>query len=509
MRSVKIILLFALPLIAQTDKGKPASIEGMVTNSLTGAAVPRAHVHVWGDSQYSAIAAADGRFSIGGIGAGSYKATAERVGFAETMNTRERVLIALKAGDDKSDIEIKLVPTGVITGYVTDADGEPVQGVSVAAQGANNAEYADTNEKGQFRIGGLAPGKYRVHASSGDMMGGRPEIRTDGTAEVHYASTYYPGVLTEKEAGIVTVQPGGESAGVEIRLLNAPFVRVSGRVVGVHPGAEDVNIMVWQRRSGWGIGIKKDGTFELWRLDPGKYWLSANWKTPQGEETHTAGTEIEVAGANIDNVELRAVPLSTISGRLEFEDDRAKQGVQSQLPGPLIRYWPIVGEPMQDDFGPGTVAADATFLLQRVPAGKYRISISSEEAYVKSMRLGSVAIDGPVLDLSSGSDGADLSLLVSANMASISGTVLDEKGNATSAVVHVFNAEQDYSFARQTPVKADGTYLIDHLTPGTYKLIATEIGDNAQAYMDSAETVELDAGAKLTKDLKRQTPSSQ
>jgi hypothetical protein len=500
MRGVKIILWCALPLIAQTDKGKPASVEGVVTNSLTGAPVPRAHVHLQAESQYSAITAADGRFSIGGIAPGSYWATAERVGFATTIN------IAVKAGDSKSDIEIKLVPTGAISGRVTDADGEPMQGVSVAAQGFNSGDYSETDEKGQFRIGGLASGKHRVQASFGGIMGGRPEIRTDGTAEVHYASTYYPSVLTQKEAGTVAVQPGAEAAGVEIRLVSVPFVRVSGKVVGLQPGAEDVNIMVWRQKGGWGIGIKKDGTFELWRLSPGKYWLSANWKTPQGEEVHTAGTEIEVAGSNIDNIELRAVPLSTIAGRLEFEDDQAKQVIQPLLSGPLIQYWPIVGEPMWDDIGPRTVGADAAFRLEKVPAGKYRISISSEEAYVKSMRLGSVAINGPVLDLINGSNGADLSLLVSAAMGSISGTVRDENGNATGAMVKLLNAEQDDAeqgngVERQTPAKADGTYLIDHLAPGTYRLIATEIGDNAQAYEDSAETVEIRAGNKLTKDL--------
>ena len=119
-------------------------------------------------------------------------------------------------------------------------------------------------------IGGLTPAKYRVKASSpGDMMGGRPEIRTDGTAEVHNASSYYPGVLIEKEAGLVQVHSGGESAGVDIKLVRVPFVRVSGKVSGLPQGAENLSVMIWQGDSGTGRPLKKDGTFELWRLDPG------------------------------------------------------------------------------------------------------------------------------------------------------------------------------------------------------------------------------------------------
>ncbi len=159
--------------------------------------------------QYGAQTTDEGKFSIAGIAPGSYSVSGERVGFAGG-----RARVALKADDKKSDLEVKLTPVGAITGRVTDAEGEPVERASVIAEGAEKKE-SSTDENGQFRIGGLAPGKYRVKASYESSMYRfyfmRPEIRADGTTEALNATTYYPGVLTAKQAGKVEVRAGGES----------------------------------------------------------------------------------------------------------------------------------------------------------------------------------------------------------------------------------------------------------------------------------------------------------
>ena len=208
------------------------------------------------------------------------------------------------------DVRVKLTPVGAITGRVVDPDGAPVERAEVIAEGAGKMSQSNTDEKGQFRIGGLAPGGYRVQASRVGMLYRtlmrRPEIRTDGATEVHSATTYYPGVLVAKQAGRVEVRPDSESPGIDIQLLQVPFVHVSGKVRGRPRNVEMAFVSVRFGMNGQGIPLEPGGSFEIWGLDPGKYALSAGWGSTDGTESaHTATAEVEVAGSNIENLELQ------------------------------------------------------------------------------------------------------------------------------------------------------------------------------------------------------------
>jgi hypothetical protein len=464
--------------------------------------MPRVHVTLQGKSaEYGTTSGIDGKFSITGMVPGAYSITAERVGFVTRDDPGK---LALKAGDAKTGIEIKLTPTGAIAGRVTDADGEPVEGITVFAEG-HIGDYTTTDEKGQFRIGGLAPGRYRVKASRNDTWDGKPEIRTDGTVDMHTVTTWYPNALTQNDAGTVVVRPAVETAGIEIRQVRVPFVRVSGKVVGLHPGAEHPLVMVSQGVGGNGSELKPDGSFEIWRLDPGKYRLSAEWTAPNGEHVETAGAEIEVAGSNIDNIELRVVAASDISGRLEFEDDEAKQLIPKAIPGPTVDLFQMGAAP--GSVSSPRVGSDGTFLLEKVAPGKYWLGFSDERLYVKSMRLGSKEIDGAVLDLTNGSSGADLSLVLSAATGSISGTVLDDQGKASAgALVVLTEAGPETGFdARRATSGIDGAYTLANLPPGSYTLVAVEDHD-VPGYENLTQDVEVRTGEKVTKNLKRRTP---
>src|SRR6185503_7780836 len=82
--------------------------------------------------------------------------------------------IILSANEDLSDIDMKLVRGAVITGRVTDAENKPVIGESVSLQlvdenGApsrfgssrsSHDEMYQTDDRGVYRIYGLAGGRY-------------------------------------------------------------------------------------------------------------------------------------------------------------------------------------------------------------------------------------------------------------------------------------------------------------------------------------------------------------
>jgi hypothetical protein len=500
--------------------GQTASVDGVVTNSLTGERLVRVHVILKDPAnktgvQYGAQTTDEGKFSVAGIAPGSYSVFGERVGFA-----RGRVYVTLKADDKKSDLEVKLTPVGAITGRVTDAEGVPVERASVITEGAEKKE-ASTDENGQFRIGGLAPGKYRVKAAHESSMYRfyymRPEIRADGTTEVYNATTYYPGVLTAKQAGKVEVRPDGESTGIDIHLAGVPFVRVSGKVAGMPRGALQAYAFISWRGGGQGNQLSPDGSFEFWGLDPGKYKLGAGWSAPGGEESlwgsrvSTPEVEIEVAGSNVDNIELRLVPDSNITGRLELDTPEGPPPTpQRTITLRDVTNGSAIGTPVP-------VGADDTFKLEKVHAGKYIVGLSWDSAYVKSMRLGTTETDGDVLDVSNGAAGAELTLVLSTATGSVSGTVHDDRGNAAEARVFlVHDRGEDAIFASQSvKTKADGAYSFPNVPPGSYKLVAVPEDDadlvvqgyGLTEYDDVMNSVEIHAADKVPLDLELRTTS--
>ena len=432
-------------------------------------------------------------------------------------SSRDDTRIILKAGDRKTALGIRLTPTGAITGRVTDSEGNPVESASVSAMGGRGGGSGMTDDKGQFRIGGLPPGRYNVLAAHGDIFGGRPEIRTDGTAEVHNAATYYPGVLAEKEAGKVLVRAGDETASIDIQLTRVPFVRVSGRVVGIPKNAEEATIMISQGDGGTGTRLRSDGAFETWRLDPGKYILSGEWIAPNGDRVRTVGVDVEVAGSNIDNIELRVVADSDISGRLEFEDDEARQIPAQSAPGEstperMVSLNALNGD---SDVQPVPIDAGGTFHLKKVPAGKYVVNAAWGTSYIKSTRLGAGVNDGNILDLRNGSGGSDLSLLMSAATGSVSGVVQTSgEGREGTMVVLTAAAEETIFGARYAMPGVDGAYTIDGLPPGSYILVAVPEssaiqGNTVPGYEDQMETVQVGAREKVTKDLKRRSSATE
>ncbi|MCU1235270.1 MAG: carboxypeptidase regulatory-like protein [Candidatus Solibacter sp.] len=508
-------LLIAAAALAQT-RSETASLQGSVTHSVTGAPVPRAHIVLRGAGpdakSYGALATAEGKFSIEGIVPGTYQASAERAGFYMLTGPggRATVDVTLRAGDKKDDLKFRLAPLGSISGRVVDADGEPVDGAAVTIEiGPGYSTIRDTtDDKGRFRLGDLRPGKYRVKAALPGVLPGSPppEIRTDGTKEVRYAPTFFAGVTDYRSATRIELGTGAEVGGIEIRLMRVPMVRVSGRVVGVPPEQRGVELAFGQTTGARAMsGMKKDGTFEVWNVDPGKYFLTARWFNGN-QRMQTAPVNVEIGESNLDNIELRVIPPSDISGQVVFEDEQARPPAQK----PAKVELGTVDPGMFVDRAASDVGADATFQWNGVRAARYRVMLSWTSGYVKAVTLGSNQVVGNVLNLREGAGGAAVTVLVSSAFGSISGTVFEGDNPAAGARIALlrddFVSLGDVTFTMTDGV---GAYRIDKVRPGKYRIAAVEENDNGPRagnlddYEDILARVEVGARDKVTKDLKR------
>jgi len=507
-------MLAAAAMLAAQTAPQPASVSGAVTNTVTGEPILRAHVMVRctsGDRQkgqqtYGALTNEKGEFSITPVPPGNCSVNAERVGF---VSPSRREGLPLASGTHKDGVKLPLTPTGAITGRVVNGAGEPAEGVNLSAETTSgNSSNATSDEKGEFRIGGLRPGKYRVKATP-QAMPFPPEIRTDGSVEQHDAATYYPDALDVKTAQRLEVKAGAEVSGVDIQLVRTPFVLVSGKVTGMPTDLK--NVMVNVQPNGQGASVRADGSFTMWRLDPGKYTLQAqHW----GGQTQlmSAPVEIEVTSANLEHVELRMVPPFEIAGQLRFDDEQAREAPPTRTagtspPAPAqprrVQLFPV--NPQNVQMVDSTVGTDDSFTLDRVQPAKYRVTLRGASGYVKSVRAGDTETEGDILDVRNGAPGP-VTVTVSSNFCEISGTVSDSKGPVQNAYVMLVSQE-DPSITQST--RSDSGAYKFSVPPGKYKLAAVDEdalmwgmrGPDLEDY--EVEIVDLSAGDKVVKDLRR------
>jgi hypothetical protein len=274
----------------------------------------------------------EGRYEMKGLVAGVYTIIAAKPNYVRTSWGERRVEgpgtpIALAAGQELDQTDLRLVRAGVITGRILDEDGDPVTGVQVTPmryqyqQGSRRLTPAgrsgQTNDIGEYRIYGLSPGQYYVSATLSTVS--MPD--QDTTDRSGYAPTLFPGTANVAEAQRLTIAAGQTISGINLMLLPIHTARVSGNALD----AQDRPLAYAWVRAMQGLGFsgsgllsaqtRADGTFTLNGLAPGEYSLTVN--TPGGQETATV--TVTVDGRDVNNVQLIATKLSTIRGRVTFE----------------------------------------------------------------------------------------------------------------------------------------------------------------------------------------------
>jgi len=188
----------------------------------------------------------DGHFTFERIRLGEYHVSVSKAGFAQELpafagGTPPTQPIVVTAGQIVDVGDLVLARGGAIAGRVLDASGEPIVAASVTAlrrvqprsPRATGPPFipiggsAQTNDLGEFRLFGVAPGEYAIAAAPPRSQSGL----TSATATSVQTTTYYPGIINPLDASIVTVTAGDTVNGIEVRLATAMAFLVSGVVV--------------------------------------------------------------------------------------------------------------------------------------------------------------------------------------------------------------------------------------------------------------------------------------
>lgn len=476
-----LFLLSAVVALAQTQ------VDGTAIDALTGQ--PLAGVHVilrTPQKRYGAMTAADGHFSVVALPPDTYSLTAGKNSYVGP----EPVTISLQSGDHKRDLELKMVPAGSISGRVLDSDGDPADGVFLTAIRGEPAGYGTTNDDGEFRIEDLRPGRYLLQTGrSGAAL--RPEIRSDGTQEVNYGPTYYPGVLDAASAVPIEVKAGAEVAGIEIRLAQQAVLHISGRVTGAP--SKDADIFVNGGAAG-SVRVRPDGTFTLWRVPPGTHMLTAESMTHSGSR-YSGAVEVVVGDASVDSVELALVPPFEIGGRIDGWVGGAGK----------LRLRPLGRSESEGLIADITAAGNFRVVVGQ--PGLYGVTIAGlpETTYIRRVRVATVDSPEGLLDVRAGDPHDAVSVELAIGAARVSGTVSDDSGPVPGALVALFPDGRHATERRiLTTAGNDGKYSIGGVAPGKYAILALPALDpKALAqYDERLERLDLSEGDAILKDVK-------
>ena len=485
----------------------------------------------------------DGRFVFEGLPPGSYTIGAAKDAYVAARGR------SLTLREDTQTVTLRLPRGAVITGVVTDVDGLPAQGITVAAltprlsgMGGERRLMASpgvvssaTDDRGTYRIYGLPAGDYVVAAQTAQRFVGRgaTEVRTLSGAAVNprplaMAQVFYPGATDLTRAQRVTVAAGEERIGIDMQLQYVPLATVSGTVpvsAGMTPPA------VTMARLGEIAGIESprmarsepDGRFTFASVPPGQYILlarsvGASPVTTSGSPQIVPAGPIQWATAEIvvDGQDLASVALSSqatiaIAGRLVFEGTRPAPDVGGiRLPG--LSTGQTIGT-FQVALPQIQLQPDNRFRIEGILPGAYRLGAMSSRPLqgihtpIGPWWLKSIVIDGrdildAPLDLRQSAD--DAVATFSEQASEISGVVKDAQGTPVAqGFVVVFSTVRGAWFFNSRRVAgvrpdAQGRYTIRNLPPGAYRIVATNDVDSFEWFDPATLERLLPAASPLT-----------
>jgi hypothetical protein len=217
---------------------------------------------------------------------------------------------AARRGEGDAIDALRRLSAGLITGRVTDASGTGIEGLWIEAIDAlGRTQSVRSEEMGIYRLANLKPGAYKVSV--------RPfwpylqptvvpaEIRTDGSAETQYARRFYPNASKETAGAIVTVRAGEETKGIDVHTVSIPVLHIRAKVADQPAIDKTVSMQLLQGDVVYPAVRNDDGTFEFWRIDPGRYRLQTLRSNCQGAK---AWKDLEVGDSSVEGVEVPKPP---------------------------------------------------------------------------------------------------------------------------------------------------------------------------------------------------------
>lgn len=496
-----------------------------------------------------------GRFAFSSLAAGTYSLRVSQAGYTPVRGAS----VTLATDERVTDVVLRAGRHGSIAGTVRDDVGDLVVGVRVRTFNRRSIVFmpvlfprgeAVTDDRGQFRIGGLPAGDYLVCACvrdplpiDKDLLARLASFTVPAAAVARqlnetiltFPLTFHPGGARVADALAVTVGHSENRFGIDITMLAVTPRRVSGQLTGGGPNAGSAHklILFPEDEDASAVGISEiepvdvtpDGRFAFAGVPPGRYLLEvfpADWS-----KGLWASLPIVVADQDVMDLTVPLGPGATIRGRVEFSGSAPRPDrdtIQAARVGlQAVEFTPamLIGLSQSGSIGyPATIDRNGAFIIQGLPPGRYLVLASgfgSAWTTIESIRTNDGVSPGPLVTVDlSGTDSVVVTMSDTV-LARLEGTiVLDRYELPNDTRVMMFPVDRSnwasplaapgrFSF---TGLSTTPTFRFDAVPPGDYHVVVVgqdELStsfDRFAHWAGRATTVTLRAGETTTIALK-------
>jgi protocatechuate 3,4-dioxygenase beta subunit len=519
-----ILFSAALP---QTTRDNPASIEGIVVRAGTNTPIAGATVELTGIEarsvegsskaspglisvsvletesngrvvSYLATTGQDGRFTIENIRPGeNYQLVA--INFPDFLPAQygQRVPavpgrpIALASNQQLKDVRIEMTPGGTISGRVVDQDGQPVRNVTVELRRPWYLEGWRLLIDWRQTIG-------RVQGVAKTSLGGM--ARTNGRGEFFFATLapaqYYlrSSFSPESTATPINLHAGGNVTDIQLTVSEPRRHRIRGEVVDSRTGlpvrVAQINALrhdavpLYQSTRA-GTGAVRNGAFDITVPDSGSYILEV--ATIGNATASMRGRKVIDVDTDLRDLHIEIAPTFDMPGTLNIEGKAPV--LNTRETGISLTLYPLSADaPMGRSIN---LPISGAFTVEDVTAGDFRVEIlpiltvppsalvssSLQNAYVKSIRLGSKDVLNGGLHVEAATKDT-LQVIISMNGGTVQGRVIDTNGkavsNARAVLVPDAARRARGDLYKNASTDESGRFHLTGIAPGSYKLFAWE-----------------------------------
>lgn len=507
----------------KSTEGTPAGkISGHVVNQAgqpLADALVTVRTYGFGAASRTTTTDSDGTFQVTGLDSVAYLISASFPGYVTAPRDPDVNPIGYyRVGES---VRLEMIKGGVITGTVTRSTGEPVVVVPVRAYMIRDSkgqptrygtpvQERNTDDRGVYRIYGLAPGAYLVTAG-----GGRPSaynVSAYGTDVPTYAPS-----STRDTAAEVVVHTGEERAAVDIRYRGETGHAVSGVVNSKLTVDQPQGFSITLVSTFNGISQPSyssfqppgDRGFSIYGVADGDYDAIAQSFLPATAEwILSEPRRIKVRGADVTGLELTASTLGSIRGRVTLEDSKAPECKDKRRPlfgETLVTPWHnekaakdqprfvwALGAPTLPD-------KQGDFTLRNLAPGQYRFNARPMVRYwyLKSIswQSSSSALPKAIQEtqpadaarnwttLKAGDRLSGLTITLAEGAASLQGQIDVAEGQSLPSKMFVYlvpaEREKSNDVLRffTSIVSADRTFEMTNLAPGRYRIVARAVAE--------------------------------